>query len=223
MISAPFGALVPDDPYLGTGGGTDWWAPNSNDFIIGAQPQTVTAMTIAMSFRFGAGDLNVSGSAPDLVFSRQFVRLQAAGGNDETGRDLACQLLTTTWAQTDLTSLATSYMQVGETQNIVLIYDAAGLPGGNTAEVWVNGTLRLSTAAAIPNVELDRLTMMSNAGQISATPNQGETQGWWISYTTAIPAATMFSTAFDGENGLVDVGTIADVTPDAVQIGPPMQ
>lgn len=220
----PWGAQIPDDPYAASGGGgVAWWTPNSNDHMVSGNPQTVTAMTVAMSFRFGAGDMDVSGAAPDLLFSEQFVRLQVSGGDDATGRGLACQLVTTGWSQTDLGALASNFMAVDEVQNVVLIYSAAGLPSGNTAEVWVNETLVLSTAAAIPNVGMQKARVMSNGAQINVPPNQGDTQGWWISYTTAVPAATMFADLFDGANGIRDDlsgNVIADVTPDYVQIGP---
>ena len=220
----PYGAQVPDDPYAGGVGGVEWWAPNSNDHMVSGNSQTVTAMTVAMSFRFGAGDMDVSGAAPDLLFSEQFVRLQVSGGDDATGRGLACQLVTTGWSQTDLGAVASNFMAVDEVQNVVLIYDAAGLPSGNSAEVWVNGDLVLSTTASIPNVGMQDARVMSNGAQINVPPNQGDTQGWWISYTTAIPAVTIFADLFDGTNGLRDLTStvIGGVTPDAVQIGPPL-
>ena len=221
----PFGSQIPDDPYASTGGGgaADWWAPATAQKITTMAEPFVTSATLAWSYRYAAG--TIDGAASTKLFATdQFCFIDLNGGSDGGGRGIGSSLVNDNWSNS--VSMAdepgfSTFLLPATTYNFVLLISSAGaLSGGHTAELWVNGSLVRSTSATLSNVGMRDMYMLASRGGAAITP--GETQGWWYSRTSVVPAATMFSELFDGANGLRDLSStaIGGVTPDVVQIGP---
>lgn len=222
----PFGSQIPDDPYASAGGGgaADWWAPATAQQITTLADPFVTSATLAWSYRYAAGTIDGAASH-DLFATDQFCFVNLNGGSDGGGRGIGSLLVNDSWSNS--VSMADepgfgTFLMPATTYNFVLLISSAGaLSGGHTAELWVNGSLVRSTSAALSNVGLRDMYMLASRGGAAITP--GETQGWWYSRTTVVPAATMFADLFNGADGLRDLtsAVIGGVTPDVVRIGPP--
>lgn len=225
----PLKATVPADPYAttGTGGAAEWWAPADHplQLAVPAETPAVTAATLAWSFRYSAGAFDTGGLPTEFFFGSQFSKINLVGGDDATGRGLGSELVNADWSQiVTLANVAPwdNFLRPGEVYGFALLIDAAaGLSGGDTVQLWVNGALVKRFAGALSNIMLARLHMFANYDGTAFTP--GETQGWWISLTTAVPVATLQAELFDAA-GLrtLDATTIGGVSPDWMQIGAPV-
>lgn len=232
-LAAPLraGAIGPDlieafvfEPAPPAGGGAaTWFTPTAPLSVTPSSPEQYYQATLAWSYRHGPGDIDHPRPTNKMMDTPRgsFIDVDdGGGGTDALGRRLLIQILDLGWAGAYLTQLVSNYLLPDQTHNFVLLFDeAGGLSGGNTVQLWCNGTLVASTSYAYASMDISSLTLLGTG----TTELPGETQGFWLSADTAIDPATVFDELFDGTNGMLDINadpTVGGVTPDNYYIEP---
>ena len=180
-------------------------------------PDQYYAATLAWSHRFTAGQLDFPRTSNRMFVSNGgFVDLQ--GEDDSVGLNLLGQLVSWAYATLGMTFTVSNLVNPGVNHNYVMLWNVAGLPSGNEAELWQDEVMVGYANGTIADVALRNLTLLGEGANVTA----GETQGFWWKAGTAVPAATVFAELFDGTNGMLDLAdpTVGGVTPDNYQFGP---
>lgn len=196
-----------------------WFTPGAPFAVTPASPEIYTKATLAWSYRHDAGEINFPRPTNKMLADGKGGFFDIEDGDDVAGRQFNAFAIAWDWANVYLTDVVTGFIKPAQTHNFVVVWDTAGgLSGGNTMQIWCNGTLVSSTSTALTSFAIYSMTLLG-AG---ATVLPGETQGFWFSNDSVITPATVFAELFDGANGMRDLAdtTIGGVVPDAVQIGP---
>jgi hypothetical protein len=214
------GYAWPDAPPPAVGPAT-WFTPAAPiQITANSAPFQYYAATLAWSHRFTAGQLDFPRPTNHLKYSEGGY-LDVQGEDDSVGLNALGQLVSWAYATLGMTFPTGNVISPGVNHRYVMVWNVAGLPGGNEAELWQDGALIGYANGTISDVALYNLHLLGQAGG-SVLP--GETQGFWWSNDTALAPADVFAELFDGANGLLDLSSdpvVAGVTPDAFQFGPP--
>lgn len=196
-----------------------WFTPSAPFAVTPASPPQYYQATLAWSYRHDSGEINYPRVTNRMLLSDQGTFLDVQDGDDTVGRQFIAQAISWGWSNVYLTQIVTGFLKPSQTHNFVMLFSQTGaLSGGNTVQLWCNGVLVASTSTVLSDFSLYSMTLLGTG----ATVLPGETQGYWWSNDTAVPAATMFAQLFDGANGMLDLASpvIDGVTPDAYQFGP---
>lgn len=228
-LAAPLraGAVGPDlieafvfEPAPAGGGAATWHTPSAPFAVTPASPPQYYQATLAWSYRHDPGEINYPRVTNRMLLSDQGTFLDVQDGDDTVGRQFIAQGISWGWDNSYLTQVVTGFLKPSQTHNFVLLFDTAGgLSGGNTMQLWCNGTLVASSSHAWADFSLYSMTLLGTG----STVLPGETQGFWFSGDTAIAPATVFADLFDGTNGMLDINadpTVGGVTPDNYYIEP---
>lgn len=201
-------------------GPAEWFTPAGPiQITANSAPFQYYQATLAWSHRFTAGQLDYPRVTNRMKYSEGgFLNVQ--GDDDAGGLNMLGSLVSWAYATLGITMTVSNFVNPGVNHSYALIINVAGLPSGNEAELWQDGVMVGYANGTISDVALYNLHLLSQAGG-SVLP--GETQGYWWSNDTAVPAATLFSELFDGANGMLDLSAdpvVGGVTPDAYQFGP---
>lgn len=205
--AGPAAWFTPADPILAVPDGPPWG---------------FAACTFAWSYRYAAGELNAP-ATNYMLHTDQYTRIAISSYDDASGRGVSAVGTQSSWGPINFTATAADQHLAfpGGTNNFVLVFDAAGgLSGGNTAQLWHNGVLVLTSNSTAADIAMAKCYLMGDQNGVNQIP--GETQGYWWSNDTVVDPVTVFAELFDGANGMRDLSdtTIGGVAPDAVQIGP---
>ncbi len=229
-LAAPLraGAIGPDlieafvfDPAPPAGGGAaTWYTPSAPFAVTPASPPQYYQATLAWSYRHDPGEINYPRITNRMLLSDQGTFLNIQDGDDTVGRQFIAQAISWGWSNAYLTQIVTGFLKPSQTHNFVMLFSQTGaLSGGNTVQLWCNGTLVASTSTVLSDFSLYSMTLLGEG----STVLPGETQGFWFSGDTAIDPATVFADLFDGTNGMLDINadpTVGGVTPDNYYIEP---
>ena len=204
------------------GGAATWFTPSSSFVVTPASPPQYYQATLAWSYRHDPGEINFPRVTNRMLDSDQGTWIEPQDGDDTAGRQFVSQVISWGWDAAYLTSLVSGFLKPSQTHNFVMLFSQTGaLSGGNTVQLWCNGTLVMSSSHAWADFSLHTMRLMGNtAGTLVFS---GETQGFWFSGDTAISPATVFADLFDGTNGMLDINadpTVGGVTPDNYYIEP---
>lgn len=204
------------------GGAATWYTPSAPFAVTPASPPQYTQATLAWSYRHDPGEINYPRVTNRMLDSDQGTWIEPQDGDDTAGRQFVSQVISCDWDGAYLTSLVSGFLKPSQTHNFVMLFSQTGaLSGGNTVQLWCNGTLVISSSHAWADFSLHTMRLMGNtAGTLVFS---GETQGFWFSGDTAIAPATVFADLFDGTNGMLDINadpTVGGVTPDNYYIEP---
>lgn len=198
-----------------------WFTPAAPFAVTPSSPPQYYQATLAWSYRHDAGEIDYPRVTNRMLDSDQGTWIEPQDGDDVAGRQFVSQVISWGWDAAYLTSLVSGFLKPSQTHNFVMLFSQTGaLSGGNTVQLWCNGTLVMSSSHAWADFSLHTMRLMGNTAGTIVFP--GETQGYWWSNDTVVDPATVFAELFDGANGMRDLAdtTIGGVVPDAVQIGP---
>ena len=201
------------------GGAATWYTPSAPFAVTPASPPQYYQATLAWSYRHDPGEINFPRVTNRMLLSDQGTFLNIQDGDDTVGRQFIAQAISWGWSSVYLTQIVTGFLKPSQTHNFVMLFSQTGaLSGGNTVQLWCNGTLVASTSTVLSDFSLYSMTLLGEGANVTA----GETQGFWWKAGTAVPAATVFADLFDGTNGMLDLAdpTVGGVTPDNYQFGP---
>lgn len=196
-----------------------WFTPAAPLQVTPASPEIYTKATLAWSYRHDPGEINYPRVTNRMLLDGKGGFFNIEDGDDTAGRQFNAFAIAWDWASVYLADVVTGFLKPSQTHNFVVVWDTAGgLSGGNTMQIWCNGTLVANTSTALTSFAIYSMTLLGEG----STVLPGETQGFWFSGDTAIAPATVFAYLFDGTNGMLDLASpvIDGVTPDAYQFGP---
>jgi hypothetical protein len=197
-----------------------WYTPAAPFAVTPSSPPQYYQATLAWSYRHDPGEINYPRVTNRMLLSDQGTFLNIQDGDDTAGRQFIAQAISWGWSNVYLTAIVTGFLKPSQTHNFVMLFSQTGaLSGGNTVQLWCNGTLVASTSTVLSDFSLYSMTLLGEG----STVLPGETQGFWFSGDTAIAPATVFAELFDGANGMLDLNadpTIDGVTPDSYHMEP---
>jgi hypothetical protein len=197
-----------------------WYTPTAPFAVTPSSPPQYYQATLAWSYRHDPGEIEYPRVTNRMLLSDQGTFLDVQDGDDTVGRQFIAQAISWGWTNVYLTQLVSGFLKPSQTHNFVMLFSQTGaLSGGNTVQLWCNGTLVASTSTVLSDFSLYSMTLMGNG----STVLPGETQGFWFSGDTAIAPATVFAELFDGANGMLDLNadpSIDGVSPDNYHMEP---